>query len=386
MNLIDEQHKNLDIDSDMSDEEKPTPRKNAMKKEESEEEEEDPDEDKDTFNAEASNALQQGNPNAIKAYRRNRRVSVSSESIDPNKLKEDLANVKIIPKSDEVMQQLFHVVSRSPMLRRMLGPEERTLIIKAFDGPIIKQPDEFIIQQGEEGETFYLIESGTVNVYVKRVLDDEAHVHTYHDGDTFGQLALMYNAPRAATCKAATEVKLWTLDRHAFKAIITGAVLRKREMYMAFLAHVPILQTLGQTERLTLADALTEEKYEAGASVCDEGDVGNDFYIILDGMAEVYQKNTVTGTLSPRMIATLTRGDYFGEIALLTNKPRQATVKAVNGILKVLVIDRSTFTRVFGSMEAILKRNMETYERYSAATKDNKEKDAASTSTGATPA
>lgn len=79
---------------------------------------------------------------------RTRRASVSSESLDPNKIKEQLAHVTIIPKDQETMQTLFNLVSKSAMLRRMLDPEERTLIIRAFAGPITVPAGEVIIQQG----------------------------------------------------------------------------------------------------------------------------------------------------------------------------------------------------------------------------------------------
>jgi len=62
-------------------------------------------------------------------------------------------------------------------------------------------------------------------------------------------------------------------------------------------------------------------------------------------------------------VATLNDGSYFGEIALMTSKPRQATVRA-EGTMKVLALDRATFTRVLGNMEDIMKRNMAQYQSY----------------------
>ena len=67
-----------------------------------------------------------------------------------------------------------------------------------------------------------------------------------------------------------------------------------------------------------------------------------------------------------KKVATLTAGMYFGEISLLTTKPRQATVKAV-GTLNVLALDRYTFTRVLGNLDEIMKRNMEEYNKYAAS-------------------
>jgi len=59
----------------------------------------------------------------------------------------------------------------------------------------------------------------------------------------------------------------------------------------------------------------------------------------------------------------LQAGDYFGELALLRNEPRQATVTAV-GPVKCLTIDREHFNQVTGPCEEILRRNMGNYKSY----------------------
>jgi cAMP-dependent protein kinase regulator len=291
----------------------------------------------------------------------NRRVSVSAESMDPNKLKAQMSQVTNIPKSPEVTATLLGVVSKSPLLR-MLEPEQKEMIIKAFSGPLIKQPGEDVIRQGDIGDIFYLLESGTVDVYIQKKGQDEIKVHTYKSGDAFGELAIMYNAPRAATCRVATEAKLWALDRVSFKVIVVAAAMQKRETYKAFLSQVSLLQSLTEMEILTLADSLAEESYADGDTICTQGEEGNYFYIVKEGNAVCYQANAAGEN---KEVASLHLGNYFGEIALLTTKPRQATVKA-KGPLKVLAIDRATFTRVLGSMDEIMKRNMEQYTKYAA--------------------
>jgi cAMP-dependent protein kinase regulator len=352
--------KSIDIDSD------------------SDNDNEDNDEKDDHFGDETDTPKQQQSlhPPVVAAARKpgNRRFSVSSESLDPSKLKEEISKITIVPKDPQVMQTLYQVVSKSTMLKRMLEPEERTLIVKAFAGPVFKKPGEDIIRQGEIGDVFYLLEHGVVDVFVNKPGQPQQSeaVHTYHDGDAFGQLALMYNAPRAATCRAASDCKLWTLDRTSFKVIIAGAALRKREMYLAFLAQVPILQSLNENEKLLLTDSLTEEKFPDQAIICQEGQYGNDFYIILEGRVNCFQKVTNSSSSSTsskestteKLVLSLSAGQYFGEIALLTSKPRQATVRA-EGEVKVLIIDRATFTRVFGPLEHMLKRNMDLYSKYS---------------------
>jgi len=291
----------------------------------------------------------------------NRRVSVSAESMDPNKLKAQMSQVTNIPKSPEITAKLLSVVSKSPLLR-MLEPEQKEMIVKAFSGPLVKPVGENVIKQGDIGDTFYLLESGSVDVYIKKGGAEEMKVHTYKPGDAFGELAIMYNAPRAATCRVSAEATLWVLDRISFKVIVVAAAMQRREQYKSFLSQVPILHACSEMEIMTLADSLAEEKYAPNDIICTQGEEGNYFYIIKEGNATCYQKD---GAGQDRVVAELTAGHYFGEIALMTSKPRQATVKATGAqTLKVLAIDRATFTRVLGPLEDIMKRNMEQYIKY----------------------
>lgn len=292
-----------------------------------------------------------------------RRTSVSAESMDPNKMKAQMANVTVIEKEPEVYENLMKVVGKSPLLR-MLDADQKDKIVKAFSGPVMKNSGEDVITQGDIGDTFYLLESGEVDVYKKKPDAEEIKVHTYKSGDAFGELALMYNAPRAATCRVPEggQAKLWALDRVSFKVIVVAAAMIKRETYQGFLESVPILSTLNPGELQTLADSLAEEKYSDGTSICTQGEEGNYFYIIKDGSAVC---SVVDAAGESKDVATLEKGGYFGEVALMQSKPRQATVKA-KGELAVLAIDRATFTRVLGNLDEILKRNIDQYTKWNA--------------------
>merc|ERR1712065_114952 len=131
--------------------------------------------------------------------------------------------------------------------------------VKAFSGPRVRPPGEDIIVQGEIGEIFYLLEDGLVDVYISKGGEEQKKVHTYKAGDSFGELAIMYNAPRAATCRAQTEAKLWELDRTSFKVIVVAAAMQKREQYVGFLKDVPILSSLTEMEVMTLAFAFRRD-------------------------------------------------------------------------------------------------------------------------------
>ncbi len=69
---------------------------------------------------------------------------------------------------------------------------------------------------------------------------------------SFGELALIYGTPRAATIKAKTDVKLWAIDRDTYRRILMGSTIRKRKLYESFLEKVSILGK-GSMEALTVS-------------------------------------------------------------------------------------------------------------------------------------
>lgn len=68
-------------------------------------------------------------------------------------------------------------------------------------------------------------------------------VPTINEGGSFGELALIYGTPRAATVKAKTgsDVKLWGIDRDSYRRILMGSTIKKRKLYEKFLSNVSIL-------------------------------------------------------------------------------------------------------------------------------------------------
>ncbi|XP_017494727.1 PREDICTED: cAMP-dependent protein kinase type I regulatory subunit-like, partial [Rhagoletis zephyria] len=190
------------------------------------------------------------------------------------------------------------------------------------------------------------------------VFVNDTPVTTISEGGSFGELALIYGTPRAASIQAKTDVKLWAIDRDTYRRILMGQFIKKRKMYEEFLSKVKILESLDYYERLTVADALTPVEFNDGDIITNQGEAGDEFYIIEEGTAIVLQRRSEGTPLEE--VGRLGRSDYFGEIALLFNRPRAATVKA-QGPLKCLKLDRDCFERLLGPCADILKRNMENY-------------------------
>ncbi|GBM54555.1 cAMP-dependent protein kinase regulatory subunit [Araneus ventricosus] len=287
-------------------------------------------------------------PNMAPAQRV-RRGAVSAETYS-----EDDATTyvkKVVPKDYKTMTALSKAIEKNVLFAHLDDTERSDIFDAMF--PVVHKAGEIIIQQGDQGDNFYVIDQGEVEVFVNGQL-----VTTIGDGGSFGELALIYGTPRAATVKAKTDIKLWAIDRDTYRRILMGSTIRKRKMYQEFLSKVSVLESLDEWEKLTVADALEPVQFNDGDVIVEQGQPGDDFYIIEDGTAVVLQRRSDS---EPQVeVGHLGPGDYFGEIALLLDRPRAATVKA-KGPLKCIKLDRARFERILGPCADILKRNMTHY-------------------------
>jgi cAMP-dependent protein kinase regulator len=169
----------------------------------------------------------------------------------------------------------------------------------------------------------------------------------------------MYNAPRAASCIAKGDVTLWALDRASFNVILMKTAMSNRKKMKEVLLKIPVFAQLTEYELLTIADTLQEETFDDKSIICKQGDRGDTFYLVDEGVAICTQ----TENGKDVEVARLSSGTFFGEIALLTTKPRQATVMA-EGNLKCFTLNRRTWNRVMGPLQDILMRNMDEYTKF----------------------
>lgn len=307
-----------------------------------------------------------------------RRVSVSAESITPS-ASGALPPTPNYPKSQEQLQRIKASIANAFLFRNLDAEQERAVLGAMQERAV--DSGERVIEQGADGDYFYVVESGSLDCFVRRAgedinggsVGDEVHptygrkVLTYTTGGTFGELALMYNAPRAATIVAIEPSTLWALDRMSFRSIILSVANRKRKMYERFLGTVPLLETLDASERSRIADVLEPRTYNEGESVVEEGETGNEFFIIESGEATAFKRvKGEDGELRDDVVMKYGPGDFFGELALLHRAPRAATVRASvqtsdsdtpPGKLKVAVLDAQAFTRLLGNLKSLLDRH-----------------------------
>ncbi|XP_076662199.1 cAMP-dependent protein kinase type II regulatory subunit isoform X2 [Halictus rubicundus] len=286
-----------------------------------------------------------------------RRKSVFTEAYNPEEDEEDDGAKIVYPKSDEQRQRLSDSVKNIFLFRALDGEQMADVLDAMFEK--IVQPGEFIIRQGDDGDNFYVIERGQYEVYVKDPhTNTDAMIHTYNNGGAFGELALLYKMPRAATIKAITNGTLWAMDRQTFRRILLKSAYKKRKMYEDLINKVPMLKSLERYERMNLADALVPKQYSDGDKIIKQGDTADGMYFVEDGIVRI----TILGDHGREIeINRVPAGGYLGELALVTHKPRAATAYAV-GDVKLAFLDVEAFERLLGPCMELMKRNIDDYE------------------------
>jgi cAMP-dependent protein kinase regulator len=217
-------------------------------------------------------------------------------------------------------------------------------------------PGEHVIEQGDDGDNFYVVDQGKYDVLVT-VNGEQKRVHMFEDQGSFGELALMYNMPRSATVVAKTKGVVWAMTRKSFRTIVLNAAFKKRKMYEGLLEGVPMLTSLDQYERMNLADALTPRIFQ-DSIIIKEGDVADGMYFIEDGLVRI----TITKDGKETEVARSAKGKYFGEMALVENKPRSANVYTV-GKVKLAFLEVESFERLLGPCLDIMKRTIAKYKQ-----------------------
>jgi cAMP-dependent protein kinase regulator len=271
-----------------------------------------------------------------------RRTSVSAESINVDS--EAAAPLPVFAKSEAQMQRIKASIAAN-FLFRDLDEEQESGVLNAMREQPVAQ-DEVVIRQGDVGDYFYVVEDGLFHCYIRpdplppAWLDGGAQQDDhppppakftqpgYHPqygkkvaecapGSSFGELALMYGHPRAATVQAVEPSTLWSLDRITFRTIILTAAHKRRTMYEQFLTQVPLLVSLQPSERSKIADALVSKVYQDGEAVVRQGEMGDMFFFVEEGEAVVTKEVAGDeGEVRTIEVGTLHKGDYFGGASL----------------------------------------------------------------------
>lgn len=266
-----------------------------------------------------------------------RRTSVSAESIAVDSSTDE--PLPVYSKTPDQLRRIKASIANN-FIFRDLDEEQATGVLNAMQERTVDR-DEVVIRQGDVGEYFYVVESGFLHCYIRPEplpptwLTDTQSVQNgapaekflqpgYHpefgrkvaeckQANSFGELALMYGHPRAATVLAIEPSTLWSLDRITFRTIILKAAHRRRTMYEQFLSSVELLSSLEPEERSKIADALVSRTYADGEAVVRQGEMGDTFFFVEEGEATVTKTQSGDSVEMREIpVGNLKKGNYFG--------------------------------------------------------------------------
>lgn len=183
------------------------------------------------------------------------------------------------------------------------------------------------------------------------------------EGPLFGDFFRRMSAQATSNCYL-LQVPLADLHNSLSILPMLNAALRqvyKRRLIECTLARIPLLSQLLPLERLALASILRPTNVSRGSLIIQQGDPADALYLIESGQTIVEQNN--------QMVATLSEGDFFGEMALLTCQPHRASVRAITPT-DVLALPSGDFHALIHerpSLEAHLRAVIESRNRHNDA-------------------
>eukprot|EP00731_Ephydatia_muelleri_P017621 Em0010g719a len=267
------------------------------------------------------------------------RMGISAEPLAPGR-KPEVAKLTKHPKDLRSKELIIKAINGNDFLKNL----EKVQINEIVDCMYIRDfaADQYICREGGVGTQLYVLAEGEVQVtrggQVRQVMKP---------GKVFGELAILYNCTRTATIKSLTGAKVWTLDRSAFQGIMMNTGILRQSEQLSFLKSVPEFKNLQDRDLLKIADVLQEDYYPAGEYIIRQGATGDTFFIINEGTVRVTYRQTPD---SPEItIRELSKGDFFGEKALLGDSIRTANVIATSNVA-CLTLDKDHFDQLIGEI------------------------------------
>jgi len=254
-------------------------------------------------------------------------------------------------------QEIKQLLSKSPLFTLMEGAMLDQVVAK-FEMVSYDLGQE-VFSQGDPGDSFYVIYSGRARVLGQAPDGSPITLTTLSKGDFFGEKSLLQDEPRSATVRAAGELVLMRLLKVDFLAILESDE-RVTEYLNSFLSHTAIKNFLRQfsvfsalnaKEITTWLDHLRHESFKEGVFLFNEGDEPDKFYIIVSGQAEVVKATDG----EQNVIATLGEGEFFGELALLSQQKRAAGIKAKTD-LSVVTMGKEDFEQLVAKSDKLREK------------------------------
>lgn len=214
----------------------------------------------------------------------------------------------------------------------------------------VDDPGAVIVQEGTSGDSLFIIARGQVKVTHVDHDGEEKELAILGPGDFFGEIGYFYGK-RLATVTVVKKSQILEMNKSDLDEVVkefprVNEVLLKfyRERVLDnLLGDSPLFQELTDDERSRFAEKFVYRECDPGETIVNEGDPGDSMFLIKSGEVIVQTINPMTE--EEVELARLEGGDFFGEVSLVKNKPRTATV-VVRKKAEIMELSRGDFQEI----------------------------------------
>jgi ABC-type lipoprotein export system ATPase subunit len=213
--------------------------------------------------------------------------------------------------------------------------------------PSVFPPGATIVRQGESGDSFYIITRGTVDVFIQHSEGHQIWVNQLHEGQYFGEMALAGNGLRTSTVRASTEgeVSIVSINASVFHELLGSSHAFREQMRR--IVEIRQLKDVLSRFKFPLTGALAEFDVQVlapGVEIYHQGTIGEHGYYLVEGRLQVIVQQPGQ---DERVVSTLEKGNFFGELALLENQRRDVSVRvAGTGPARIISFDAKDIERL----------------------------------------
>jgi CRP-like cAMP-binding protein len=224
------------------------------------------------------------------------------------------------------------------------------------------QEGSLICQEGERGDSLFVISRGEVSITKRTPEGKEISVRNLREGNFFGEFGFFIDQKRHATVKTAIECEILEISRDALNKMIEthprlSQVLQtffEERILDNFFALSPAFSSLTPKERGEVLKRFFLRKIPEGTLLFKGGDSPTSLYMVRSGEVEIFTQNRQGKKV---LLALLESGNFFGEIGLLLGKPRTANARTtrLTELMEMAKEDFNTCLRRFPSLQTKLK-------------------------------
>ena len=250
---------------------------------------------------------------------------------------------------DSTKLKELRTLLREINLFRSLDDEGLDALAKKV-GVLSLESDAIFLKENEIANSMYLILSGAIEIYSHSEEGEEVSLAILEQGGHFGEQALLSESrgERNANARTIEKSDLVVISKESFHQALKSDPdilsylnkVGKEQIRKKLEATSTAFRSLAIPE--SFSQWIEEKTYMDGEEIFREGEVGDNFYFILSGKATALREESG----NEKILTRYEQGSFFGELALIRNEPRSATVKA-DGSLRVVSLAGEHFIKLY---------------------------------------